>query len=212
MVENYVVTVSHQLGSGGAYIGEKLSEALSIPFVDRDILKKVAEKLDIAEKSVAYREERLSSFWQSFSQAQMMNDPLLGVIPESLLSDKDLFTLESDYIALIAQKSSAVILGRGGNFILRNHPKHISVFVNAKLSDRIDRVKELYKADESKAKKIIDTNDRERIAYIKAFTKQELTDAKNYDICINTSCLGLDDSISYIKEFITLKLKIMKPA
>ncbi len=210
MDENYVVTISHQLGSGGAYIGEKLSEALTIPFVDRDILKKIAEKLDIAEKSVEYREERLSSFWQSFSQAQMMTDPLLGLVPECLLSDKDLFVLESDYITRIAQKSSALILGRGGNFILNKHPRHISVFVHAQLSDRLNRVAELYKVDTGKAKKIIDTNDKERYAYIRAFTKQELSDAKNYDICINTSCLGLDKSVDFIKNFITLKIKMMK--
>jgi cytidylate kinase len=206
MDEKYVITVSHQLGSGGAYIGEKLSEALSIPFVDRDILKKVAEKLEVAEKSVEYREERLSSFWQAFSQAQMLTDPFLGITSECLLSDKELFLLESDYIARIAQKSSAVILGRGGNFILRDHPKHISVFVHAKLADRVNRVAELYKSDTAKAKKIVETNDRERSAYIKAFTRQEFSDAGNYDICINTSCIGLDESVNLIKEFTAIKL------
>lgn len=207
MDKNYVITVSHQLGSGGANIGEKLSEALSIPFVDRDILKKVAEKLEVAEKSVEYREERLSSFWQAFSQAQMLTDPFLGITSECLLSDKELFELESDYIIRIAQKSSAVILGRGGNFILHDHPKHISVFVHAQLADRISRVAELYKVDTGKAKKIIDTNDKERSAYIKAFTRQEFSDASNYDICINTSCIGLNDSVNLIKEFTVLKLK-----
>jgi len=60
----YSVTISHQLGSGGAYLGEKLAGRLGIPFLDRDILKEVAHQLDLAEAELENREERLSSFWQ----------------------------------------------------------------------------------------------------------------------------------------------------
>jgi cytidylate kinase len=80
------------------------------------------------------------------------------------------------------------------------------VFVHAKLADRVNRVAELYKSDTAKAKKIVETNDRERSAYIKAFTRQEFSDAGNYDICINTSCIGLDESVNLIKEFTAIKL------
>jgi cytidylate kinase len=64
--KHLVITISHQLGSGGAYLGQKLSERLGPPFIDREVLKKVAEQLNLAETALAGREERLSTFWQSF--------------------------------------------------------------------------------------------------------------------------------------------------
>ena len=64
----YVITISHQIGNGGATIGQKLSERLGIPFIDHEILQQVSQKLHLAEAELEGREERLSSFWQSFGR------------------------------------------------------------------------------------------------------------------------------------------------
>src|SRR5271165_6193427 len=64
--EPYVITISHQLGAGGAYLGNKLSKRLGLPFIDRDILKQVAAQLNLSEADLEQRDERLSSFWESF--------------------------------------------------------------------------------------------------------------------------------------------------
>src|SRR5579859_6211365 len=110
--ETFVITISHQLGSGGSYLGKQLSERLAIPFVDRDVLKKVAEQIHVSEAELQGREERLSSFWQSFSRMALFTDPIVGFSLNTYVpTDKDLFELESDYIARIAEKTSAVILG-----------------------------------------------------------------------------------------------------
>ncbi|MDR3644573.1 MAG: cytidylate kinase-like family protein, partial [Clostridia bacterium] len=130
MSEPYVVTISHQLGCGGALVGEKLAQALGVPFVDREILRAVSQRLHIAEADIKSREGRLSSFWQAFSRAEMLADPIISVSADCLLSDKELFDMESDVIARIARNSSAVILGRGGRYILRDHPRLLRVFVH----------------------------------------------------------------------------------
>ena len=194
--QHLAITISHQLGSGGAYLGQKLSERLGLPFIDREVLKKVAEQLNLAEAVLVGREERLSTFWQSFMRIAVFTDPVNCLSPDSYSpSDHELFILESDYIGRIAEKSSAIFLGRCGRFILRDHPGHISILVHADLPDRIKRIQQLYCFDEDAAKKLVETNDRERTAYIRAFTRQDWLDARWYDLCVNTSHLGLDKSV-----------------
>jgi CMP/dCMP kinase len=203
--KHLVITISHQLGSGGAYLGQKLSERLGLPFIDREVLKKVAEQLNLAETALAGREERLSTFWQSFMRIAVLTDPVECLSPDNYLpNDRELFKLESDYIGRIADKSSAIFLGRCGRYILRQHPGHISILVHANLPDRIKRIQQLYCFGEDEAKKLIETNDRERTAYIHAFTRQDWLDARWYDLCVNTSSLGLEKvveiALALIKE------------
>jgi len=203
--KHLVITISHQLGSGGAYLGQKLSERLGLPFIDREVLKKVAEQLNLAETALAGREERLSTFWQSFMRIAVLTDPVECLSPDNYLpNDRELFKLESDYIGRIADKSSAIFLGRCGRYILRQHPGHISILVHANLPDRIKRIQQLYCSGEDEAKKLIETNDRERTAYIRAFTRQDWLDARWYDLCVNTSSLGLEKvveiALALIKE------------
>lgn len=203
--KHLVITISHQLGSGGAYLGQKLSERLDLPFIDREVLKKVAEQLNLAETALAGREERLSTFWQSFMRIAVLTDPVECLSPDNYLpNDRELFKLESDYIGRIADKSSAIFLGRCGRYILRQHPGHISILVHANLPDRIKRIQQLYCFGEDEAKKLIETNDRERTAFIRAFTRQDWLDARWYDLCVNTSSLGLEKvveiALALIKE------------
>jgi cytidylate kinase len=187
-----VITINHQLGSGGAYLGQKLSERLGLPFIDRDVLKKVAEQLNLAEAVLDGREERLSSFWQSYMRLAAFTDPVECLSLDSYMpSDRELFKLESDYIVRIAEKSSAIFLGRCGRYILREYPNHISTLVHAHLPERIKRIQQLYCLGEAEAKKLIETNDRER----------------------NASSLGLEKSVEialgFIKDWADARKKLI---
>lgn len=205
MDEQFVITISHVLGSGGAYIGKRLSEIFKVPFVDRQILKMVSEKLSISENDIELLDEKKSSFWQSFSRLELINEPVIALTADYIPSDRDLFDLESEFIKQIANKSSAIILGRGGRYILRDHPHHLSIFVYADMKDRIKRVSELYNISENASAKMIEKNDKDRKNYIQSFTKLKLTDAKAYDICINTSSIGLENAVGIVKNCFDLK-------
>ena len=197
--KHLVITISHQLGSGGAYLGQKLSERLGIPFIDRDILKKVAEQLHLAEADLDGREERLSTFWQSFMRYAIYTDPVGCMSPENYSpTDRDLFQLESENIGRIADQGPAIFLGRCGAHILRDRPGRFSLFVHADLPDRIARIQQLYCLSAGEARKLIETNDRERAAYVRAFTRQDLLDARLYHLCLNTSRLGLDRAVELV--------------
>lgn len=203
----YVVTISHQLGSGGAYLGEKLSVELGIPFLDKAILREVAKQLNLAEAELKDREERLSSFWENFTRMAAFSDPMSSLaIPQYLPSDNELFEMECNTINLIAAKRSAIFLGRCGRFVLKDHPRRFSLLVTAEKPERIKRLRDLYKITEEEAWKLIVTNDQERSDYIHNFTKQNWLDASNYDLCINTSSLGLDSALELTVKSIHKKL------
>jgi uncharacterized protein len=204
---SYVVTISHQFGSGGAYIGKKLSERFSVPFVDRDILKKVADFLNIPEEDLESREERIGSFWDSFRRLAAFDDSMIEKKSSYYPTGKELFELESNFIEQIVDQSSTVILGRGARYILRNHPRHLSVYVHADINVRIQRVSEQLQLSKEEAKSLIKKNDTDRIAYLKSYTQQDFTDARIYDICVDTSSIGLDNAVTIIEDSLKYKLE-----
>ncbi len=205
----YSVTISHQLGSGGAYLGEKLASRLGIPFLDRDILKEVARQLDVAEAEVANREERLSSFWENFARLAILTDPSMSLAGHMYIpSDKSLFEMECSTIHRIAEKSSAIFIGRCGFYVLRNHPRHVSLLVTASQPARIKRLRELYKLTEAEAIDLIKNNDQERENYIHTFTKQNWLNARHYDLCIDTSAVGWECTVDLAEKCVRAKLQL----
>jgi cytidylate kinase len=202
----YVITISHQFGSGGALLGQKISERLGIPLVDQQILKWVSEQLNLTEVELEKRQERISSFWLSFFRTTALIDPVIGISSEQYYpTDKELFDLESEFILQIAKQNSAIFLGRCGRYILRDHPRHLSIFVHADLSERIKRISELYQLSKEEAKKYIEKTDSDRNAYISTFTKQNWLDPRLYDLCVNTGTIELDQIVELVNNYMQSK-------
>ena len=123
-------------------------------------------------------------------------------------SDSDLFELECATIQRIAEKSSAIFLGRCGWYVLRDHPRRVSILVTADQPARIKRLSELYKLSEAEAVDLIKTNDQEREDYIRTFTKQNWLDARHYDLCVNTSTVGWDCAVDLAEKCVRAKLQL----
>ena len=205
----YVITISHQIGSGGAVIGHKLSEQMGIPFLDHEILQQVSQKLNLAESELEGREERLSTFWQSFERTVMMMDPARTLITNHYVpTDWEVFQIESETIRRIAENRQAIFIGRCCQFFLRDHPCHFALLVHAGRPARIQRLCSLYNLSPQEAGKMITANDRERSAYIRAFTKQDWLDARYYDLCLNTSSTGMDQAFEIVLAAVQAKLDL----
>jgi len=194
----FVITISRQLGSGGAYIGQQLAQKLNIDYVDREILSRAAKQLAVLEDDLASRDEKLLSFWNSFFHMNgfaaeyhlppQMNFPF----------DSEIFEAEAESILHIARERSAVIIGRCGFHILREHANRLSIFLHADLNFRAKRVQEIYKISEKAAKELITQKDRERANYINTFTGKKWTDATLFDLTLDTGKLGFDKSTALI--------------
>ena len=194
----FVITISRQLGSGGAYIGQQLAKKLNIFYADREIISRAAKQLSVLERDLETRDEKMISFWDSFLHSlTLMQDEY---IPPQIIvpTDNELFKAEAEVIECIARERSAVIIGRCGSYILRKHPNHICIFLHGNIFFRKARIQKLYKVSEEDAGEMITQSDKERAQYNHSFTGKEWTDAREYDISIDTSKIGVDKSVELI--------------
>jgi CMP/dCMP kinase len=189
----FVITISRQLGSGGAYLGQRLALRLNALYLDHEIVRQAAQELKIPEDHVALRDEKVTSRWQTIL-GSFIDSSTWSYAPPPLdtLNDKDLYKVESDVITRIANQSSAVIVGRGAYYVLRQHPRCLNVFLHGDLSFRQKRVQDLYRVSAPEAMKLLCSIDSERANYLRALTGQDWLDARQYHLSLDTSVLGLD--------------------
>ncbi len=201
--EKFVVTISRQLGSGGAYIGQQLAKRLGVFYADREIINRAAEHLSVKEKTIKEREETMPSFWRSFLSSAYVY-PDLYVTPIMLVpTEYDFFLAESEVIKQIAAERSAVIIGRCGFHILRDHPNRISLFLHAPSEFRLIRYSKLYKEKQQDAEKTLAKGDKSRAQYCRNFTGCDHADARNYDLSVDTSRLdNLDRAVDVIMAYL----------
>jgi cytidylate kinase len=204
----FVITISRQLGCGGAQIGQLLAGKLNISYADREIITKAAKQLSMLEDDLQSRDERVLSFWETFftgiTTSEHVSAPTLSPMLEA--TDDELFQTEAGIIGQLADEHSSVIIGRCGFNILREHPNHVSIFLHADKEFRSERLQKELNAMKSYAEEQIEKSDKERAVYCKRFTRLDWTDARNYDISIDTSKLGIDKTTELILNFIKFRL------
>jgi cytidylate kinase len=200
----FAITISRQLGCGGAYVGQQLAKNLDFFYADREIIGQAAKQFSILKEDLESRDEKILSFWQSFIRSYAIA-PDTYVPPQIIApSDRELFKTESEIIARIAKERSAVIIGRCGYYVLRDHPNHVSIFLHGDITFRKGRIQKLYNVSEEVAGKMIAQNDKERAHYNHTFTGKEWTDARQYDISVDTSKIDVDKTVEFILKYLDL--------
>jgi len=189
----FVITISRQLGSGGAYVGQKLALALDIFYADREIISRTAKTLSCMEENLKNRDEKVSSFWDKYFTANALGASGEYIMPQTYVpTDYELYEAETEVIRYIAREKSCVIIGRCGAHILQGHENLFNIFLHADKDFRKHRMAEMLSLSDAAANKLITQSDRERAKYHTAFTKANWLDLSLYDICLDTSRLGLD--------------------
>jgi len=189
----YVITISRQLGSGGAYLGQRLAACLNMLYVDHQIVCQSAQEMKVPEQDMVLRDEKVTSRWQLLLQTMgHTSDAVYAPPPIDSFTDKALYGTESEIISRIAGERSAVIVGRGGYYVLRNHPRCLHVFLHAKLESRQQRVGELYHVPPKEALKLINSIDKQRAEYLRTLTGHDWLDARQYHLCLDISAVGLE--------------------
>jgi cytidylate kinase len=202
----YVLTISRQLGCGGAYLGQRLAIRLNAVYLDHEIVRQAAQELKVSEEYLRHRDERVTSTWQSVLQSiAYSNSWAYAPPPLDILNDEELYNVESDIITRVAKQRTAVIVGRGGYYILRNHPRCLNVLLHAAIDFRQKRVEALYKVSPQKALKLINSVDQERARYLRAITGQDCMDARQYHLSLDTSVVGMEKAEHIILETLQAK-------
>ncbi|MGC9151830.1 MAG: AAA family ATPase [Microbacter sp.] len=200
-----VITISRQLGSGGAYIGQALSQKLNLYYADNEIIQKVAEKYSLTEEYLAHRDERIESIWKSFLKFSAFSSEKFIPTDKVEPTSEELFNAETTVIQHVAKEHPSVIIGRCGFHVLREMPNRISIYLHSDLLSRQQRIQEVYGVSADQAREMILQSDKERGQYIQTFTGKKWTDARNYHLTIDTGALGFDRSIELILQYIRLK-------
>jgi cytidylate kinase len=205
-MNNIILSIGRQFGSGGGEIGKKLADELNISYYDKELLAIAAQESGLCPEVFEKADEQESS---GLSYALSLGFSPLGMyIPyDDILSNEKLFLLQSETIRNLATKESCVIIGRCSDYILRDNPDCLSFFIHNTLDNRIKRVMERENVSESRAKELISKADKSRAAYYNYYTNKLWGFASSYNFAIDVSILGTDGTVAFIKNLIIRKFK-----
>lgn len=184
---NIVITIAREYGSGGRYIGKLVAERLGIKLYDKEFIAKIAEDTGLS-----------SEYIENNEQKRNVLDSLNNGYYAGLSNADELFVKESELIKKIAGTESCVIVGRCADFILKDNKNVLKVFINSDINDKIKRATEIYGMDTEKAEKEIARINKLRSNHYKYYTENEWNDPSNYDICINSDAIGIENSVELI--------------
>ena len=189
-----VITINRQYGSNGRQIGRKLAEQMGVHFYDKDLLEMIQLNTNIPYEELVKVDERAASKWRfpvddAFQmQAKYRYEPMNDVV----------YKAQSAQIKTIAERESCVIVGRCSNYLLKDRPNHISVFIFAPIQKRIENVRERSDISETEAAILIKKIDKERRYYYNYHTDEKWEEMYQYDLCIDSSKFTADEIVNMI--------------
>lgn len=199
MTKNTIITIGRQFGSGGHEIGELLAKKLGIPFYDRNLVKMAAEELHITEEQAELEDEKkLMSIVSNYNLAMGGYNDFMANAEFYAPVGRDLYAVQSAIIKKLAQKGSCVIVGRCADYVLKDYPGCINVFICASKEDRKKRVMDKYHLSERKAAEKMKKIDRERKYYYETYSGKEWGSIQSHQILMNSSLLGKEKIVEYL--------------
>ncbi|RJV29369.1 cytidylate kinase-like family protein [Coprococcus sp. AF18-48] len=199
MTKNTIITIGRQFGSGGHEIGELLAKKLGILFYDRNLVKMAAEELHITEEQAELEDEKkLMSIVSNYNLAMGGYNDFMANAEFYAPVGRDLYAVQSAIIKKLAQKGSCVIVGRCADYVLKDYPGCINVFICASKEDRKNRVMDKYHLSERKAAEKMKKIDRERKYYYETYSGKEWGSIQSHQILMNSSLLGKEKIVEYL--------------
>ena len=209
MAENkkFVITVGRQYGSGGAEMAKRLGERLGLHVYDKEILKMTSEESGIRESYFHLADEKAGN--------KLLYRIIHSLIPENgtpslgsdLISSDNLFRFQSSVIRGLAASETCIIVGRCADYALKDYDNKLNVFIHAPMTFKKSRIQEQYEVPEAKVKDVAIKTDKQRASYYNYYTSKKWGDLKSYDLCIDSSILGIDGTVELIKQAVALKEK-----
>ena len=188
-----IINVGRQIGSGGHIIAEKLAEDFGCKCYDRELLNLAAKESGFSEKFFEQNDEQ-----KGFFKSLFHND----------FSQEGLYKFQSDAIRKAANEGNCVFVGRTADYVLRDYKNVINIFITANIDDRIKAVCKRKDIDRASARKFIESHEEQRASYYDYYTGKKWGHSESYDLCINSSHLGIEETEKFIAEFIRKKFRL----
>ena len=204
--KHVIICVGRQFGSGGHDIARMLAMDFNAKYYDRELLNLAAKESGFSEKIFEQNDEK-KGFLRSL--LNMQPTQLGGVsLYKSNFSQESLFQFQSDAIRKAAEEESCVFVGRCADYVLRDMPNVVKVFISASMRYRIDQLMAHRSVTPQQAKRIILQEEDRRAAYYNYYTGKKWGAAESYDLCVDSSILGLVETEKLIAEFIRKRLEL----
>ena len=198
-MEKFVITIARETGSGGLNITRKLSDALGVPYYDRDLLRKASEVSGIHERLFGAADERIGLKEMLSAAEKVYTGEVLPPDSDDFTSTRNLFSFQARIIKELAETESCIILGRCANYLLADRKDVLRVFIHAPLEAREERVASYSLAwSPREVTKYIRLEDKRRASYYRYYTGEEWRDAAGYDLSLNSGELGEEGCVRRI--------------
>ena len=204
MSNNLIITIGRECGSGGRHIGKKLAEELGVKCYDKELIDVAVKKSGLCKEIFETHDEKPTS---SFLYSLVMDTYSLGYASSAYMDmplNHKVFLAQFDTIKHIAEEESCVIIGRCADYALAEFPNVVSVFITADEDVKILTLMDRHDMTEAQAKSFMVKTDKKRASYYNYYSSKRWGDSKSYDLCINSSKVGMDGTIKIIKTSIIL--------
>lgn len=204
--EPFVINIGRSLGSGGRAIGHILAKEFGIEYYDREILALAAKESGFCAEVFEKSDEK-NRFFHTLGNII----PFFGGTNSyyhNELSNENLFRIQSEAIRKAADDHSCIFIGRCADYILRDHPRCVNVFIAADTKDRVANICKSTNCTEQQALDMIEKGDSQRADYYNFYSSGTWGAASTYHLCINSSVLGIENTAEFIKEFVIKKLNL----
>ena len=195
MEKKIIINIGRQFGGGGLGVAYELGKKLGIPVYDKELIAKAAQDSGFSKGIFEESDEKKRLFSLSSIFASRFGDT------ENYMSDRGLFKMQSETIRKIAEQGSAIIVGRCSDYILRDMECTLDVFLTSPLEERAARLAERLGISLEEAERLAEEKDRKRAEYYNYYTFGEWGAAGNYDLCIDSSILGIEGTADFIIDF-----------
>lgn len=202
MEKKIIINIGRQFGGGGRGVAYELGRKLDIPVYDREIISQAAKDSGFGAEFFKERDEKKGFFSFAGIFTSGFGDT------ENYMSDRGIFKLQSQTIEKIAGQGSAIIVGRCADYILRDHENTLNVFLTSPLEVRAERIASRQGMSLEDAKAKAQEKDKQRAEYYNYYTFGEWGVASNYDLCIDSSILGIEGTADFIIDFARKARKI----
>lgn len=205
MKTNTIITIGRQYGSAGREIGYKIAEDFGIKLYDKEMLARAAKESGICEEIFETHDEKPTN---SFLYSLVMDTYSMGYTGSTyndMPINHKVFLAQFDAIKKIADEGPCILVGRCADYALESYENMVSVFIHADMDARISRISRIYDLPANKAKDRIVKADKKRASYYNYYTNKRWGDADSYELCLNSSKLGIEGTAKAIEQYILFK-------
>lgn len=203
-MDNLIINVGRQLGSGGCDIAKMLADDFGCKFYDRELLNLAAQESGFSEEIFEQNDEQKGFLKSLFHlHAPHVSDTNFY---NSRFSQESLFLFQSEAIRKAADEGRCVFVGRCADYVLRDRDDVVNIFITARLEERIKAVCEREGCDDDSARRIISEKEKQRASYYNYYTGKRWGHAESYDLCVDTSLLGIERTRQLLRQYIEWRM------